>query len=238
MSTTATPPSPSPVPSSAPSLATTLERALVQIPRDAEAEAAREAFLGWVAGLVHAHRGALARTARQEGLGPDDAFDAVQEAFQTFITMPEARGLLEQPEESRRLLVAVTRNVARNRRRLHANARPHTSDPDVLDELPADAAGVEEAVAAAEQHVRLAGCLLTLAEVPRTVVTLRMLDDLPGEDVARIIGVTPSHVAVLLHRARARLLSCMTTCGDRCPAVAAPSPAAFGRDLSPLREER
>lgn len=192
-----------------------LERGALAPPRDAAEQAGREVFLAWVASLVHDHRLALARVARHEGLGPDDAFDAVQEAFQTFITMPEARALLDQPDESRKLLATLTRNVARNRRRLHANAKPHTSDPGVLDDLPADAAGVEDTIVAAEEHVRLAGCMLTLAEVPRTVVTLRMLDDLPGEDVARILGVSPGHVAVLLHRAKARLLTCMTTCGDR-----------------------
>jgi RNA polymerase sigma-70 factor, ECF subfamily len=72
---------------------------------------------------------------------------------------------------------------------------------------------VEETIVAAEEHVRLASCMSTLAEVPRTVVTLRMLDDLPGEDVARLLGVSAGHVAVLLHRAKARLLACMTTCG-------------------------
>jgi RNA polymerase sigma-70 factor (ECF subfamily) len=195
--------------------AAAFERAALQPARSPDERVLREAFLEWVARLVHDHRLALVGVARHEGLGPEDAFDAVQEAFQTFLTMPEARPLLEQPEESRKLLVAVTRNVARNRRRLHANARPHTSDPTVLEDLAADAAGVEDTIAAAEEHVRLAGCMLTLAEVPRTVVTLRMLDDLPGEDVARLLGVSPGHVAVLLHRAKARLLDCMSTCGDR-----------------------
>ncbi len=192
-----------------------LARAALRPPRDTQERAEREAFLGWVSQLVHDHRLALAGVARREGLPPEDAFDAVQEALQTFITMPEARALLAQPDESRKLLVAVTRNAARNRRRLHVHAKPHTSDPGLLEELPADVAGVEETVAAAEEHVRLAGCMLTLAEVPRTVVTLRMLDDLPGEDVARRLGVSPGHVAVLLHRAKARLLDCMSTCGDR-----------------------
>jgi RNA polymerase sigma-70 factor (ECF subfamily) len=49
-----------------------------------------------------------------------------------------------------------------------------------------------------------------LAEVQRAVVTLRMLDELPGEDVARQLGLTPGHVAVLLHRAKTNLHSCMT----------------------------
>lgn len=130
-----------------------------------------------------------------------------------FITRPDAATLVAKPVEARKLLVALTRNMARNLRRVHAFSKPHVSDSVVLDALPAEVAGLDETLQAAEQHVRLAGCMLTLAEIPRTVVTLRMLDDLPGEDVARILGVSPGHVAVMLHRAKSRLLTCMTTCG-------------------------
>jgi RNA polymerase sigma-70 factor (ECF subfamily) len=169
--------------------------------------AQRAAFLAWVTRLVHDHRASLARVARGEGLPPEDAFDAVQEAFHTFLTLPEARALVDEPEQSRKLLAVVTRNVARNRRRLHASARPHDQAP--LETLPADAPSIEDTIAAAEQHIQLAGCLNTLAEVQRAVVTLRMLDEIPGEDVARELGITPGHVAVLLHRAKANLLECM-----------------------------
>ncbi|HEY4186496.1 MAG TPA: sigma-70 family RNA polymerase sigma factor [Polyangia bacterium] len=155
----------------------------------------------------------LASIARYEGLNAEDAFDTVQEAFQMFITRPDAATLVAKPVEARKLLVALTRNMARNLRRVHAFSKPHVSDSVVLDALPAEVAGLDETLQAAEQHVRLAGCMLTLAEIPRTVVTLRMLDDLPGEDVARILGVSPGHVAVMLHRAKSRLLTCMTTCG-------------------------
>jgi RNA polymerase sigma-70 factor (ECF subfamily) len=172
--------------------------------------AEREAFLTWVGRLVHQHRVSLAGVARREGLTPEDAFDAVQEALHTFITLPEARPLVDDAEGSRKLLVTLTRNVARNRRRLHAVARPH--DDAALDSLAGTAASVEETIVAAEEHVRLEGCMLTLAEVPRAVVTLRMLEDLPGEDVARTLGLTPGHVAVLLHRAKASLLACMQSC--------------------------
>jgi RNA polymerase sigma-70 factor (ECF subfamily) len=174
------------------------------------------AFLAWVGRLVHAHRASLARVARREGLGPDDAFDAVQEAFHTFVTLPESAGLVDEGDRSRKLLVTLTRNVARNRRRLHARARPHHSDAATLDALAAGGADVEDAIAAAEEHVRLAGCLRTLAEVQRGVVTLRMLDEVPGEDVARILGLTPGHVAVLLHRAKAALFACMTAKNPPC----------------------
>jgi RNA polymerase sigma-70 factor (ECF subfamily) len=175
-----------------------------------KARAERSAFLAWVGRLVHEHRGSLARVARREGLGPEDAFDAVQEAFYGFINLPQARSLVDEPDQSRKLLIVLVRNVARNRRRLHAVARPHASDPHAIEAIPADASSVEEIIVAAEEHIRLAGCMRTLAEVPRAVVTLRMLDDVPGEDVARSLGISPGHVAVLLHRAKGNLLACMT----------------------------
>ena len=195
------------------------------------------AFLGWVGELVHRHRRELAGVARAEGLTAEEAFDAVQDAFQTFITLPAAHPLaarahsarLRPPEkttvahrasgaerlidagdESRGLLITLTRNVARNHRRLHARARPHTGDPERLAALPAAAAGADELIAAAEDRIRLHRCVQTLAEVQRAVVTLRMLDEVPGEDVAHALGVTPGHVAVLLHRAKHNLLACMT----------------------------
>jgi RNA polymerase sigma-70 factor (ECF subfamily) len=111
---------------------------------------------------------------------------------------------------ARKLLVAITRNAARNRRRLAAVARPHDADTAALAALPDGAPSVEEMLAAAEDELRLRGCVDSLAEVQRTVVTLRMLDGVGGEDVARTLGITPGHVAVLLHRAKANLLACMT----------------------------
>ena len=168
------------------------------------------AFLGWVSRLVHRHRRELAGVARAEGLDAEEAFDAVQDAFQTFLTLPAAHPLVDAGEDSRRLLITLTRNVARNRRRLHAHARPHLGDPELLAALPAAAAGADELVAAAEDRVRLHRCVQSLADVQRAVVTLRMLDDVAGEDVATALGISPGHVAVLLHRAKANLLTCMT----------------------------
>jgi len=59
--------------------------------------------------------------------------------------------------------------------------------------------------------VRLRGCVQTLGDLQRVVVTLRMLDEVPGEDVARALGISAGHVAVILHRAKGNLLACMTT---------------------------
>jgi RNA polymerase sigma-70 factor, ECF subfamily len=174
------------------------------------ADADREAFIGWVGRLVHRHRAQLVAVARREGLGGEDAFDVVQEAFGTFLTLPAAQALVEVAEDSRKLLLAVTRNLARNRRRLAATARPHRRDPELLAALPTDAPSVESLLAAAEEELRLRGCVETLGELQKAVVTLRMLDEADGEDVARTLGITRGNVAVLLHRAKANLHACMT----------------------------
>jgi RNA polymerase sigma-70 factor (ECF subfamily) len=165
--------------------------------------------MAWVGDLVHRHRLALVVVARREGLAPEDAFDAAQDAFQTFLTLPAARPLIDADDDSRRVLVTLVRNEARNRRRLHAVAKPHDGDGARLAELATDAPSVEDLVAAAEQELRLRGCVQELAEVQRAVVTLRMLDDVAGEDVARQLGLTAGHVAVLLHRAKGQLITCM-----------------------------
>ena len=88
-------------------------------------------------------------------------------------------------------------------------ARPHDSDDATLEAL-ATPSSVEELLADAENEVRLRGCVESLDDLQRMVVTLRMLDEVAGQDVARTLGVTAGHVAVLLHRAKANLLACMT----------------------------
>src|SRR5262245_63469132 len=84
------------------------------------ADGARQALSADIADLVRAERAHLARVARAEGLAGEDVFDAVQETFHKLIELPEAPRLLRAGEEARRVLAALTRNIARNRRRLHA----------------------------------------------------------------------------------------------------------------------
>jgi RNA polymerase sigma-70 factor (ECF subfamily) len=172
--------------------------------------AERGSFVAWVGRLVHDHRAHLARVARREGVSAEDAFDMVQEAFQTFLTLPQARTLVDARDESAKLLTVLVRNAARNRRRLAAVARPHDSDDAALDALAAETPSVDQLIAAAEDEIKLRGCVQSLNDVQRMVVTLRMLDEVDGDDAARTLGITPGHVAVLLHRAKANLQACMT----------------------------
>jgi RNA polymerase sigma factor (sigma-70 family) len=164
-------------------------------------------FTGWISLLARDHTHSLVRVARAEGLSAADAVDAVQEAFGTFLLLPQARELVDHREDSARLLSVVVRNAARNLRRRHHRARTHV---DVGDVPLGDAAPlVDELIERAEAHVRLAGCVKLLSDVQRSVVTLRMFDELSGEAVASSLGLTSNHVAVLLHRAKKELETCL-----------------------------
>ena len=163
----------------------------------------------WIGGLARDHAGRLAAVARAEGLTPADALDAVQEAFQTLLGRPDMVELRGRPADAANVLAALVRNAARNARRRHFRALPHV---DVDDAAVADASPPpDELIDLAGATTRLSGCLARLGDVHRHVVTLRVLEEMSGEDAARELGVTPGHVAVLLHRARKQLEACMRT---------------------------
>ncbi len=146
----------------------------------------------------------LAAIARREGLSPEDAVDCVQDAFCTFLRLALGQDL---PASLPAYLAEIVRNTARNKRRRHYVARTHVD----VDETPIiEPIAVEKALEEAEEHVRLRGCVDRLCDTQRAVVTLRMLDERGGEDVASALGISRGHVDVLLHRAKVHLRACMT----------------------------
>src|SRR5262245_9838009 len=179
---------------------------------------AQAGFLEWVTRLVHMHRVRLYGLARREGLREQDALNCVQDALQTFLLLPQARQLVESTDDSIKLLSVLVRNHARNRRRRHEVARPHDSGDEALALLTAEAQPADELIAQAEDFALMVGCLDHLGKLQRAVVSLRMLDEVDGEDVGAMLGLPPSHVAVLLHRAKQNLRSCMLSAGYRPPA--------------------
>jgi len=161
----------------------------------------------WIAGLARDHAGRLAAVARREGAPPSDALDVVQDAFHRLLGRPDIAQLQARPGEAARLLTAIVRNAARNLRRRHHHARPHvdvTATPLAAPEPLPDAA-LDRAVTVEQ----LAGCMSQLGDVHRQIVTLRVLEELSGEEAASALGLTPNHVAVLLYRARKELERCM-----------------------------
>lgn len=162
----------------------------------------------WIACLARDHAGRMAAIARREGASAADALDVVQDAFHTLLGRADIETLREQPEAAARVLTAIVRNAARNLRRRHYLARPH-DDIDAVA-LRASAPAANEALEHALDVAQLAGCMAKLGDAHRHVITLRVLEELSGDEAARELGVTPGHVAVLLHRARKQLEQCMT----------------------------
>ena len=165
-------------------------------------------FVGWVSNLARTHARPLAAAAVREGLTRVEAIDAVQEAFTTLLGMPQARELSLDDEGAERLMAVLVRNAARNMRRRRHRSKAHESLEEVSD-VPSDAPSVDALLAAAEEHVAFLGCVSQLGEIQRLVVTMRVLEELSPEQVARTLGLKPGHIAVLLHRAKQALVDCM-----------------------------
>src|SRR5215813_6769784 len=162
-------------------------------------------FVGWVSTLAGTHARSLAAGAVREGLTRVEAIDAVQEAFTTLLRLPQARELSLDDEGASRLMSALVRNAARNMRR-----RRHRIEPlEGAMEIPADAPSVDCLLADAEEHVALLGCVNQLGEIQQLVVKMRVLEELSPEEVARTLGLTRGHIAVLLHRAKRGLMECI-----------------------------
>ncbi len=166
----------------------------------------------WISGLARDHASRLAAAARREGLSAADALDVVQDAFHTLLARPDQDALRDRPADAARVLVAIVRNAARNARRRHHRARPHvelTEAELVASALAVPGTAPDEHLDRAETSAQLAGCMASLGDIHRSVVTLRVLEELSGDEAAHELGLTANHVAVLLHRARKQLEQCM-----------------------------
>lgn len=168
-----------------------------------------DSWLETVAELARARRGALIAVARREGLDAEDALEVVQDALFTLLRRPAA------PESALASVKAMTRNAARNLRRRHYRRMPH----DAIDgeRLPGPSEpGAEELIARGEDLARLRVCMAELCATQRAAVTLRLLEERSGEDVAHELGLTRGYVDVLVHRAKATLRACMAEPGEPC----------------------
>jgi RNA polymerase sigma-70 factor (ECF subfamily) len=152
----------------------------------------------------------LAGIAWAEGLSGDVGLDATREAFIALLNVPGACTVADDPAQARALLGTLVRNAAHNLRRRHHHARPHEAGDA---ELAAEQPSAESLLHHAEESGQLAVCLRGLGPLRRSIVRMRMLEELSGAEVARALNLTPGHVAVLLHRAKAELRACLEASG-------------------------
>lgn len=157
--------------------------------------------------LVRSERRALMAIAVREGLTAEEALECVQDALCTWLARREQSPAAEHATLGATLGTMV-RNAARNWRRRHRRLRPHTAIDDEPALAAADASA-EQLLDAAEDSLRLQVCVAELRDVERAVVSLRLLEERSGEDVAKQLGLSRAHVDVLVHRAKATLRVCM-----------------------------
>lgn len=165
----------------------------------------------WIGDLARTQASRLAGIVRSEGITGTDVLDVIQDAFGTLIERADFQALRDRPEDAANVVAAIARNAARNARRKHHRAKHHVEYEEL--DGPASEWTPADAVARAEQTAQLAGCMQQLGELHRSVVTLRVLEELSGAEAAAQLGLTVGHVAVLLHRARAELSACMVATG-------------------------
>lgn len=185
---------------------------MTQSPEDATPPAERAlhappGFLSWVALLVHAHRERLLAYARRRGLDAEEALDAVQESFTSFLKLPQARDIAHDSDDSLKLLTVILRHNVQNHRR--KRARHRGAQPELEAALAhGESESSETLIARAEELARVRGCILRMAWLQRQVVKLSLLDEQPHDHVARALGISEGYARVLLHRAREHVRHC------------------------------
>lgn len=155
----------------------------------------------------------LYRAARGMGHGADDADDLVQEVFVTFI---ETLDRFEGRSSVHTWLFGILLHKSQERRRARGKDEQH----DPIDEEWADNFNArgrwirpplepDRAFESWEARQAIEDCLPGLPDQQRDVFLLRLVEDLSAADVSNILGLTITHIGVLLHRARLRLRACL-----------------------------
>jgi RNA polymerase sigma factor (sigma-70 family) len=173
-------------------------------------------FLTRVSALVHTHRERLLSYARRRGLDAEEALDAVQDSFISFLGLPEAPSIAHGSVDSLKLLTVILRHNIQNRRRKQQrrSATLMSSGSEHLENLSGEMENSETLILHAEELARVNGCILRMARLERDVVMFSLLDEEPSDRVAEILGISAGYVRVLIHRAREHIRTCSLPAND------------------------
>ena len=148
--------------------------------------------------MFEAHHGLVFRTAYRITGNAADAEDVLQTVFLRMLRRDNAARALERQESYfRRAAINVALDVVRS-------GKDARNVP--LDEVPPDdlAPGRKEPDSR-ELRECLRGALARLNPREAEIFALRFFEDLSNQEIAKILGISQIHVAVILHRTRARL---------------------------------
>ena len=151
--------------------------------------------------LYRRHAPAAWRVAYAVAGNPDDAADAVSDAFtRVFQALPAGR--LTQNEQFRPYLLAATRNAALDGLRRQGRTQP-TATVEEFDRPSGDTAS-ELAVNAVDSSL-VAVAFRSLPERWRSVLWLTEVEGIPAREAAPMLGISANGLAQLAVRARAGL---------------------------------
>jgi len=180
-------------------------------PFEATLAAARAGDEGAISRLYQANQPRLLRVLRGE---VGDAADDV--ASQTWLEVVGALRRFEGDERNfRSFLFTVARRRVADHRRTQRRRPAEPAEPASLPERPDPVLDVEAAALSgldAEQAVRR--IVEVLSPDQAEIVLLRVVADLPVEEVARLTGRSPGAVRVQQHRALKRLAQALAADGS------------------------
>ena len=164
---------------------------------------------------VEDHGDALYRYALLRVNNPDLAGDLVQD---TFLSALKGAEKFRGGSTVRTWLIGILKHkiidhYRRNRIEVLASEMPASTEDDDLDHVDRASDSWAEApsqlVENQEFWAVFTRCLAGLPEAHRRAFSMREFDGLSGEEICKILEVTPSNLWVMLHRARAKLRRCL-----------------------------
>ncbi|HKE05310.1 MAG TPA: sigma-70 family RNA polymerase sigma factor [Blastocatellia bacterium] len=134
----------------------------------------------------------------------EDARDAAQE---TFMRVYKSFGRFDPAQDFNgwlyRIAVNVCRDLARKRRSNHFSLEAEVESGAIAE--PASPHDTESAALLAQEQAILRRALATLPEKERAAIVLRDLEGLETEEVARILGSSPTTVRSQISAARVKI---------------------------------
>lgn len=153
--------------------------------------------------IVSHQRRVIALAWRMLG-NPEDARDAAQE---TFLRVYKHLNRFDPAQDFSgwlyRIAVNVCRDLARKRRGNQASLEAEIEAGKIAE--PISPHNTEAAALIAQEHAILRRALATLSEKERAAIVLRDLEGLPTEEVARILGSSPTTVRSQISSARVKI---------------------------------
>lgn len=157
--------------------------------------------------IVRRHRDRLYRLALASLADPDDALDAVQDAF---IAAHRALKRFDVGRAMRPWLVRITLNRCRDRlrhRRVRRLLTPFAGDDVPIETISDDRPGHDVATADRQELAQTMRAISGLPAAIREPLVLRTIEGWSQADTAAMLGITEKAVETRVRRARERLRS-------------------------------